>query len=717
MIYQGKAVTLKKLDNDLAELNFDLEGESINKLNVSSLKDLRNAIDALKKEKGIKGLLITSSKDVFIAGADVTEFLGYMQMSHDELKEFFMGSHLMFNEIEDLNYPSVAAINGAALGGGLELCLSATYRMAAETARMGLPETKLGIIPGWGGTIRLPRLIGADNAIEWIAGGTHNKADAALKVGVVDGVVPQEKLREASLTLLTRAVKGELDWKAKTEEKKIPLKLNKIEAGMVFEGAKGFVLAKAGPNYPAPICAIETMQKHAALNRDEAIHIEIENMSRIIKTDAARSLTGIFLGDQYLKKIGAKMAKSTSPTKHAAVIGAGIMGGGVAYQSAYTGTSIVMKDIAPQALEKGMGEASKLLSKRVAKKRMTIDKMTATLGKITPTLHDEDLKNVDIVIEAVVENIKVKTAVLKDLEEKTKPGTILTSNTSTISITKLAEGLKHPENFCGMHFFNPVPLMPLVEVIRGEKTSDEAIAKTVGYALSMKKAPIVVNDCPGFLVNRILFAYFGGFSKLLQDGVDFTKIDKAMERFGMPMGPAYLGDVVGLDTCYHAGEIMAQGFDRMKHDHKTAAQVMNDNKRFGQKNGIGFYKYTPGKRGRLKKEITEDSFTLLKEVNGGKKLELSPEEIVNRMMLPMIFESSKCLEDKIVNTAIELDMGMIYGIGFPPFRGGVMQYADSIGMNNLLDLAKKYENLGELYKPSEQIVGMAKGNQTFYKGY
>ncbi len=714
-MYEGKTIKCKKLDNGIAELI--LSAPKVNVLNVATLKELGEAVELVKKDSSCKGLLITSAnRDIFIAGADVTEFTGYMKMGDKDLEEFFLSTHRIFNMIEDLDIPSVVAINGACMGGGCELSLSATYRVGSTKAKLGLPETKLGIFPGWGGTVRLPRLIGADNAIEWIAGGTANRADVALKVGAFDAVVADENLRDTALALMDRAIKGELDWKARREEKVQPLKINKVEAGMIFEGAKGFILGKAGPNYPAPIMAVDVMQRAAGMNRDDAIQVEVKDMCKVIKTPAAKSLVGIFLGDQYLGQVSRKITKGAAKINKAAVIGAGIMGGGIAYQSAFTKTPIVMKDIREDALELGMGEAGKILGKRVKRGKMKDTDMIASLARIRPTLGNDELKDVDIVVEAVVENVKIKGAVLRELEDITKDGAIITSNTSTISINELAKNMKHPENFCGMHFFNPVPIMPLVEVIRGEKTSDAAVAATVAYALSMKKKPIVVNDCPGFLVNRILFPYLAGFSKLISDGVDFQKIDKVMTKFGWPMGPAYLADVVGIDTAYHAAEIIGNGFpDRLKFTEKTATQVLFENDRFGQKNGKGFYKYEMDKRGKPKKKADPEAMKVLASFYGTINDSIADQEIVERMMLPMIFESSRCLEDNIVNTPMEVDMGLVYGVGFPPFRGGALMYADAIGAKNLVEISKKYEGLGNLYVPTKQIVAMADKGETFYK--
>jgi len=552
MEYKGQAIQCRTLGNNIVELTFDAQGESVNKFDQNSLSELSEVVKELEADKSVSGLLVSSGKSVFIVGADITEFLKGFQVPQDELVQWVREAQQVFTDLENLHFPSVCAINGYALGGGFEFGLACTYRVASTKAIVGLPEVKLGLLPGFGGTSRLPRLVGADNALEWIAGGTENKPEKALQIGAVDAVVEPEILRDAALDLLTRAIEGELDWQAKRAEKLEALKLNENEAMMTFETARAFIAGKAGPNYPAPLTIVGVMQASARFTLEGALEIEAEGFAELAKSKEATALIGLFLGDQLLKKKAKQSAKQAGPVKRAAVLGAGIMGGGVAYQSSYRGIPIAMKDIAQAQLDLGMSEATKIMQKRVDRGRMEPKKMAQVLTGITPTLSYENLKDADLVVEAVVEKESVKKIVLAETESLLRENAILTSNTSTISITKLAQGLKRPEQFCGMHFFNPVHRMPLVEVIRGEKSSELTIAATVAYAAAMGKSPIVVNDCPGFLINRVLFPYFAGFSGLVNDGVDFERIDKVMEKFGWPMGPAFLLDVVGIDTAFHA---------------------------------------------------------------------------------------------------------------------------------------------------------------------
>ncbi len=715
MLMQGQFIRVQSVEEGIYEVVFDRNNDAINKFDQATLLELKEAVTKLGEVDGLKGVFFSSTKQTFIVGADITEFTQMFSVSEEDVYTHILSLNDIFNAVEDLACPTVVAINGLALGGGFELCLSADYRVMAQSAQVGLPEVKLGINPGWGGTFRLPRLIGVDNANEWICSGSHKKSDAALKDGGVDAVVKDDQVGAAALDLLKKCIAGEIDYQARREEKTSPVKLNQMEMMMAFESAKGVIGAKAGPHYPAPMQAIKTMQKAVKLDRKGAIDVEVKAFAKLAKTDVTASLVGLFLKDQYVKKVAKKFSKDTTPVSMAGVLGAGIMGGGVAYQSASKGTPILMKDINEPALQLGLDEATKLLSGQLKRGRIDAQKMAKTLTQITPTLSYGDFKRADLVVEAVVENVDIKKSVLAEAEKALKDDAILTSNTSTISITELATALDNPEKFCGMHFFNPVHLMPLVEVIRGEKSGEEAIARTVAYAKAMGKTPIVVNDCPGFLVNRVLFPYFGGFSALVSNGADFRKIDHVMEGFGWPMGPAYLLDVVGIDTAHHADAVMAEGFpDRMSHEGENAIDRIYSEGRFGQKNEKGFYRYELDKRGKPKKINDEAVDDLLKEITGEIK-EFSDEEIIERMMIPLCIETVRCIEEKIVASPAEADMALIYGIGFPPFRGGILHYMDRIGLSQFCKMAEKYEQLGPLYHPTEQMKSMAESGAKFFQ--
>lgn len=714
MIFSGKAISVNSLDGPIAHLIFDLEGASINKLSKAVVQELNDAISAIEDNQDVRALIISSNKDVFIVGADVTEFLGFFALPEKNLLQWIESTQALFSRIEDLPMPTVTAINGYALGGGCELALTTDYRVMATSARIGLPEVKLGLFPGWGGTVRLPRLIGADNALEWICTGDEKNAADALKQHAVDSVVEMDQLQAAALHIVQQCLEGKLDYQKRKQEKRQPLQLNQLESIMAFESAKAVVAAKAGRHFPAPIAAVETVQHHATMSRDEAMKVEAHGFVKMAKTNVAHNLVGLFLNDQRINKVSKILSKQAQPVKRAAVLGAGIMGGGIAYQSGCKDIPIMMKDIKPEALQLGLDEASKLLMKQVMRGKIKAEEVTDTLNKIDTTLSYGDFTNVDIVVEAVVENKNIKSAVLAEVEKEVNQDCIITSNTSTISITELAEALQRPELFCGMHFFNPVYRMPLVEVIRGEKSSEMAIATTVAYAKAMGKTPIVVNNCPGFLVNRVLFPYFAGFDALVRDGVDVQRIDKVMEKFGWPMGPAYLLDVVGIDTAHHASEVMAAGYpDRMSKEFKTATDAMYENERYGQKNNLGFYRYELDKKGKLKKLTDENAKKILQSIQSC-SIEIADEEIVDRMMIPMCMETVRCVEDGIVDHPLDADMGLILGIAFPSFRGGALRYIEDVGLTEFCERANNYSHISSIYKPTNALQNMANKNGTFY---
>ena len=715
MIYEGQNLTVSLLDNGFAELVFDAKG-SVNKFDRQTISDLDEATQAIAANSDVKGVVVRSAKPAFIVGADITEFTDMFAQPEEEVLAWVSKTSKVFDRFEDLPVPTVAAVNGFALGGGCEMALACDLRVVDTTASIGLPEVKLGLMPGFGGTVRLPRLIGSDNALEWMTTGKDRKGQQALNEGAVDAVVAPEKLTEAALSMVADAAAGKIDWQARRASKKAPLKLNSNEAMMSFSTAQAFVAAKAGKHYPAPHMMVETVKNASSLDRDGALALENQGFVKLAKTDAAKAQIGIFMADQLVKGKGKKLAKSaTKAVKMNAVLGAGIMGGGIAYQSAVKGLPVVMKDINQPALDLGLSEAAKILNKGMQLGKVTPEKMAKTLNAITPSLEYSAIKDVDLVIEAVVENPKVKSIVLKETEQHVDDDTILCSNTSTISINQLAASLEKPERFCGMHFFNPVHRMPLVEIIRGEKTSDDTIAAVVATTLQMGKTPIVVNDCPGFLVNRVLFPYFAGFSKLVLDGADFVAVDKVMEKqFGWPMGPAYLLDVVGMDTADHAASVMADGIpERMAKVENDPVTLLFKEERLGQKNAKGFYNFSKDKRGKPKKDAAPEAYELIKP-HQAEASEFSSEEIIARLMIPMANEAIRCLEEGIVASAAEADMALIYGLGFPPFRGGIFRYIETMGLANFVELADKYAHLGPIYQITDGVRQMAAEGKSYF---
>ncbi len=714
-MFQGDSIQLRALDDGFVELCFDRQGDAINKLDARTVDEFRRATEALATTPGLKGVLVTSAKDVFIVGADITEFGAMFQQPADQMARDVLAKNQIFVAFEDLPVPSVVAINGFALGGGLELALAAAFRVMSTTAQVGVPEVKLGLFPGFGGTVRLSRVAGASEAVEWVAGGKPVKAVAALAAGVVDEICEPQALRDTALALLRRAAAGEADWRAAQQRKRVPLPQDTAQLRMLFESALASVARQSARHQPAATMAVQMMARAATCTRADALKLEAEAFAQVAKTQAAGSLVQAFLNDQALKKLFKQHAKNARPIKQAAVLGAGIMGGGIAYTSALRGTPVRLKDIAPAQLDLGVSEAAKQLAKQVGSGRLTQEKASAILATIHPQLDDAGFDSVDIVIEAVVENLGVKHKVLAALEGVVRADTVIASNTSSLRIDDIARPLVRPENFVGMHFFNPVPVMALVEVIRGSKTSDAAVATAVGHALAMGKTPIVVRDCPGFLVNRIITPYVNAFLQLLADGADFVEVDRVMEAFGWPMGPAYLQDVVGMDVGVHVGDVISAGYrERMKPVRNNAVRLMVDQKRYGQKTGLGFYRYEIDAAGKPKKTVAADSHALLAAVQARGARSFSDEEIVERLMLPLIVEAAHAIEEGIVATPAELDMALMLGLGFPAYLGGALKYADWLGLPKVVALCAKHAALGLAYEPTPRMHEMATRRLRYY---
>lgn len=710
MIWQGKTLRVDRLDDGVAELCFDRQDQGVNVLDRAALAELDAALDALYAAQDVRGLIVTSAKESFIVGADIFEFASTFRLPEAELRAWDTACSAIFTRLEDLPYPSVSAINGGAFGGGLELVLATHFRMAATTAQVGLPEVGLGIVPGLGGTARLPRIAGAAVALDWIVSARARTAAAAKEAGVIDIVCEPQNLRANALLYLHETMRLPDSVTARWRARRGPFTVPADALDSAKAAAKRY-----GPHFPAATAAVELICAAAPLTQDQALALEADAFARLAKTQAAAALAGIFINEQALKKKSRDAARSALPIRRAAVLGAGIMGGGIAYQSALRGTPILMKDIAQVPLDLGMREAAKLLEKQVDSGKMLAAQARQVEQSIVPTLDFAGFDDVDLVIEAVVENVAVKRGVLAEVEQRIAGNAVLVSNTSSLSIAGLAEELIRPEKFAGMHFFNPVPAMPLVEVIRGPRTSPQTIATVVNYARSMGKTPVVVADCPGFLVNRILAAYMVAFLLLVRDGVDFISIDEAMETFGWPMGPAYLQDVIGLDTGAHVIEVISAGYrPRMNFDGQHAVALLAATGRLGQKNGLGFYRYERDDKGRLQKHLAHGTHELLAPAQTHGACELPSEDIVLRMMLPMVIEAARCLEEGIAESAGDIDMSLILGAGFPRHLGGALRYADILGARRIVEACERLAPLGPLYEPSAGLRKMAEVNGRYF---
>lgn len=713
MIYQGQTLSLTWLEDGIVKLEFNSVG-SVNTLDTYTITSLSEALDYIDSLDNLRGIVITSAKPAFIVGADIKEFQAVFAAPLEQIQRWLRYANAQFNRLEDLPVPVVVAVDGYALGGGCELILACDYRVATEKAKIGLPETRLGIIPGFGGTVRLPRLIGNDNALELITAAKEVDGLSALKLGLVDALVSSDKLLSSALKVLKLSIEQQ-DWHCRRLRKTEPLKLNKLESKMSFATARSLVFQKAGRHYPAPTQAIKCIESSAKESRTQALEIEMAHFIPLAQSDTAKSLIGIFLNEQSLKANNRKLTQEIEPPKMTAVLGAGIMGGGIAWQAASKGFVVKMKDIQAQALQAGMDEAGKLSLQQLSRNKTTTAKMVGLVSRIQPQLDYSGFDRVELVVEAVVENKQIKSQVLQETERQLPENAILTSNTSTIPISALAQNLQHPDRFCGLHFFNPVPRMPLVEVIRGLKTAPETINKAVNWAVKIGKTPIVVNDCPGFFVNRVLFPYFAGFSLLIKDGIDFQRIDKVMEQqFGWPMGPSWLLDVVGLDTAHHAQQVMAAGYpDRMQLADNNAVDLLFAAGRLGQKNKRGFWLWQEDKKGKLYKQPDPEVDRILQSA-GQHRPNLSDDEIIERMMIPMVNEVVRCLEEEIIASPQTADLALVYGLGFPPFRGGVFRYLDNLTQQKFIQSTERWQGLGGLYHPPALLVAKAQQQACWY---
>jgi 3-hydroxyacyl-CoA dehydrogenase / enoyl-CoA hydratase / 3-hydroxybutyryl-CoA epimerase len=606
------------------------------------------------------------------------------------------------------------------LGGGCELVLTCDYRICSDSkdTKIGLPETKLGIIPGFGGCVRLPRVIGVEAALDIILQGKAVDGRKAEKLGLVDACVPAEQLEARAM----KFVKDKLSEGGKKRHKTFApqgavakIKSSFLMRPVVFTMARKAVISVSKGFYPAPLKAIDVVKKtYGMSNRDRALQIETDGFIDVATTPISKNLIDLFFMMEAVKKQTGVEGKDVKPLKvaHMAVLGAGTMGGGIAQVAADRGINVRMKDINNDALALGFRHASDIFSKFLKRKKISKYEYDEKMSHISGTLDYSGFKSIDVVVEAIVEDINVKKKVIAETAKQLRPDAIIATNTSSLSVTEIAEAVPHPENFVGMHFFNPVDKMPLVEVIRGPKTSDVATATIFELSKKMGKTPVVVKDGPGFLVNRLLMPYLIETMFLLQDGMAIDVVDRYYTHtFGMPMGPYRLMDEVGLDVCIKVVKIFHKSLgDRI--EVPKLIDALYDSKRLGKKNKRGFYLYDD--KG---KQLSVDQ-----SVYGELKLPtpsnpLTEKECLERGVFTMINEAALALiEDRIVTTADAVDLAMIMGTGFPPFRGGLLKYADSLGTQYITQELELYATkCGARLKPSQPLVNLAKTNRKFHK--
>ncbi len=697
-----------KIDKQgIATLVFDTPKSSVNIFTSEALKEFDLKLDSLLQEKGIVALFIESAKeDNFIAGADIKE----IKEANDEkqIDTFVKNGQDIFTKLEKLPFPTIALIDGSCLGGGLEMSLSCSYRIATSHphTRLGLPEVKLGILPGFGGTQRLYHLVGYAKAIELIVGSKLLKGEKSLKLGLVDACVPQGYLEFKKEEFIEDILTGVLNKKIQAKRKGL-LWYEKIcpIRTIISKIAKKQVLEKTGGHYPAPLAVIDVMQNTFGKELQEGLDIERKEEIILALTPISKNLIELFFISEELKKETFSKAKAKE-IHQSAIVGTGTMGSGIAWALNNQDIDVRLKVRSNLSATKAIVKIRKIYEGIKKRGRLSEREVALKMDKITSTSEYKGFKNCDFLLEAVNEDIALKQKVYGEFEEVLNPDTIIATNTSSISISDLAKTLKNPKRFIGMHFFNPVNRMPLVEIIAGEKTDDETISTVVKLSKQLGKTPIKVKESAGFLVNRILLPYLNEAALMFEEGGDIKTIDKALLDFGMPMGPFTLIDTVGVDIGVRVSDILHKAYTtRMATS--NVLDKMVENKWLGKKSGMGFYNYE-----NSKPTINKNISTLQ-----NKHIEIYEKTIHDRAILIMINEASLCLEEDVVSNARYLDMAMVLGTGFPAFRGGLLRYADEIGIDKIITkLNELRATYGSRFESSNLLLEMANKNKTFYGG-
>lgn len=704
---------------DVAVLELDLKGEKVNKLSTPVMNRFKEVIEDVSRSKA-KVLVIRSLKPkIFVAGADIEEIKNLKLK--DEYDRAVKGGQDIFNMLEDMPQVTISSVNGACAGGGCEMILACDYRIASEdpSTRIGLPETQLGIIPGFGGCVRLPRVIGIQAALDVILAGKLLNAKKAKKVGLIDKLVHPGILEEETMKWANQLAKDGGKRRKQFEPQGMVNKILEggLGRGIVFGKAKTATLKATKGHYPAPIAALEVIkQTYGMSDRQKALDIERKYFVEAGSTDISKNLIHVFYLTEMVKKqtgLPAGSIAKAKDVKAVGVLGAGTMGGGIAYIGADKGIHMRVKDINHDALGKAYKHAADIWAKLVKKK--VIDKFQAKqkMDLVSGGLDYAGFKTLDVVIEAIVEDMNIKRKVIAETAGQMRADAVIATNTSSLSVTEMAEAHPRPEYFAGMHFFNPVDKMPLVEVIRGPKSSDETIATVFELSKKMGKMPVVVKDGPGFLVNRLLIPYLNEATFLFQEGMDIKTLDDYyVKHFGMPMGPLALMDEVGLDVGIKVVKIFNKAFGGRVEIPEVMEKISKSG-RLGKKNAKGFYKYSDdGKR-------LESDETIYAELGlSAPKNPYTEKECIERGVFSMINECATTLyDDKIVDTPDEVDLAMIMGTGFPPFRGGLCRYADSVGSQTIATALEAYsmQRNAVRLKPMAALNAMAKENKKFYK--
>jgi len=703
-------VTVEKR-NGVAIVWIDEENSPINKISLESMDAFDAVFKQLENDSDVKACVLISKKKDFIAGADI-EMFGKVKKKGD-FEPFTRKGHKALNELAASKKPVVAAINGACLGAGTEIALACHARIASDDKKthLALPEVMLGLLPGGGGTQRLPRLIGIQRSLDMLLTGKKIYANKALKLNLVDRLTTKESLLEGAIQFALELTKKPLVRKDKRTLVEKILESNAFTRNIIFGKAKEMVQHKTMGNYPAPFKILECVQIGMNKGLTAGLDAEAVKFEELILSNESRQLIHIFFAMTEKKK-NPYPQELVREVNTLAMIGAGFMGAGIAEVSVNDGMEVILKDVKEETIAAAKQTIWKNISRKVARKTMTQPEAESYMARISGSLDYSNFKQADAVIEAVFEEVKLKQRIVSDVEANTRPNTIFASNTSALPIAHIAEKAAHPELIIGMHYFSPVPKMPLLEIVKTPKTADWVTATCFEIGIRQGKTNIVVNDGPGFYTTRILAPYFNEALLVLNEGCDAAQIDKAMKQWGFPVGPITLLDEVGLDVGAHvmSGDLIEYYLQRPGAKKTDIVKAMYEAGRMGKKNKKGFYKYDEnGKKQGIDESIYQ--FCDTKE-----RKPFSNEAIQQRLGFAMIKECLLCLEENIVESSLDGDVGAIFGLGFPPFKGGPFRYVDSLGLQQAVEIhqALAKEN-GERFSAPKLLIEKATKGETFYK--
>lgn len=700
-------------------VTFDDPDRRQNVLTWEVLEALRAAVRQAEESVAngvVRAIAFRSTKQgSFIAGADVNAIAAVTDPR--EAMEAVRRIQGLFGRIAALPVPTVAAIRGICLGGGTELALACDHRIAddGERTRIGLPEVQLGILPAWGGTTRLPRLVGLTAALDLMLSGKPCRVSKARRIGLVDWVLPWQRFEALSLDMVRALARGEpLPRGRRRRRRSLASRiLDGTWAGraLVLRAATRQVRKRTGGRYPAPRRILEVVRKGARGGVAESLELEARALGELITSPECRNLLFLFRLRERARKAPWTDGGRAAPVERMAVVGAGPMGGGIAQVAAYNGIRVRMKDIRHEAVAGGLAHARSIFDGAVRRRSLRKRDALRRMGLISGGIDYSGVGPAQVVVEAVVERMDVKRAVLREVEGVVGGEAVIATNTSSLSVDEMAAALDRPERFAGMHFFNPVHRMPLVEVVRGTKTDADTIETLGALVVKLGKVPVVTRDAPGFLVNRILGPCLNEAGHLLHEGWDAVAIDRAWKRFGMPMGPFRLIDEVGIDVVGHAGRTMAEAFgDRMAPAASLVA--LADSGRLGRKGGRGFYLYAKGREKGFDRSVYADMKA------AARRSAPDSEMVRDRLALAMVNEAARVLEERVVDSAADVDLGMVMGTGFPPFRGGVLKYADDRGLADVLRTLDAFHRAhGSRYEPSRLLTELADGGESFHGAF